>query len=124
MKVVIIGLGTAGFAAALAIKKQDRKAEITFIDKKDFDLLHVCGLPYVLERRLHSFSKLKHDINAKAINVIQAEDEVFIQKKLKKIGTVDKGIIPIIGANRNLYFSFFPLQIYSQIPQPDKNKIP
>jgi len=64
VKLVIIGLGTAGFAAALAAKKQDRSAEITIIDKKDFDLLHVCGLPYVLERKLHSFAGLKHDINA------------------------------------------------------------
>ncbi|MFH1642481.1 MAG: FAD-dependent oxidoreductase [Nanoarchaeota archaeon] len=64
VKIVIIGLGTAGFAAALAIKKQDRSAKITFIDQKDFDLLHVCGLPYVLERKLHSFSKLKHNVNS------------------------------------------------------------
>ena len=52
VKVVILGLGAAGFGAALAAKKQDRKAEITIIDNKDFDLLHQCGLPFVIEGKI------------------------------------------------------------------------
>jgi len=63
-KIVILGLGAAGFGAALAAKKQDRKADITIIDNKDFDLLHQCGLPFALEGRIKSFSELKHSINA------------------------------------------------------------
>ena len=63
-KIVIIGLGAAGFGAALAIKKQDRKAEITIVDDKDFDLLHQCGLPFVLEGKIKGFSELQHSINA------------------------------------------------------------
>ncbi len=46
MKVVMVGLGTAAFASLLAIKKHNKSAEITIIDKKDFDLLHACGLPF------------------------------------------------------------------------------
>ncbi|MBW2975706.1 FAD-dependent oxidoreductase [Candidatus Woesearchaeota archaeon] len=63
-KIVILGLGAAGFGAALAAKKQDRKAEITIIDEKDFDLMHQCGLPFALEGRIKDFSGLKHSISA------------------------------------------------------------
>lgn len=63
-KIVIIGLGAAGFGAALAIKKQDRKAEITILDEKNFDLMHQCGLPFVIEGKIKSFSELEHSINA------------------------------------------------------------
>jgi len=70
---VILGLGTAGFAAALAIKKNDRKASITFIDKKNFDLLHTCGMPYAIEGKV-SFESLRHDIGSErmGIKIIQA----------------------------------------------------
>ncbi len=63
MKIVIIGLGAAGFGAALAAKKQDRTADITIIDEKDFDLMHQCGLPWVLDDQLRG-EGLKHSINA------------------------------------------------------------
>jgi len=87
MKIVILGLGTAGFAAALAIKKQDRKAEITIIDKKNFDLLHSCGLPYFLERKISSIETLKHDINAKLMNIelINNSEATKIDHNNKKI---------------------------------------
>lgn len=68
-KIVIIGLGAAGFGAALAAKKQDRKAEITVIDNKDFDLLHQCGLPFALEGKIKDFSDLKHSINADKMGI-------------------------------------------------------
>ncbi|MBW2988751.1 FAD-dependent oxidoreductase [Candidatus Woesearchaeota archaeon] len=63
-KIVILGLGAAGFGAALAAKKQDRSAEITIIDEKDFGLMHQCGLPFTLEGKMPDFSGLKHDISA------------------------------------------------------------
>lgn len=67
--IVIIGLGAAGFGAALSAKKQDRNADITIIDNKDFDLLHQCGLPFVLEGKIKSFSELKHLINAEKMGM-------------------------------------------------------
>ena len=68
MKVVIVGLGTAGFSAILAIKKLDKEAEITVIDKKNFDLQHSCGLPYVLEGHV-KIEDLEHDIGAANMKV-------------------------------------------------------
>jgi NADH oxidase (H2O2-forming) len=62
MKVVICGLGAGGLHAALTIRKRNKDAEITFIDRKDFDMLHPCGLPYVLEGTVDSFEKLKHTL--------------------------------------------------------------
>jgi len=84
-KYLILGLGTAGFAAALAIKKQDRNASITFIDKKNFDLLHSCGMPYAIEGRV-SFDSLRHDISSgkMGIKIIQAA-ATKIDVKNKKI---------------------------------------
>jgi len=71
MNIVIIGLGTAGFAAALEIKKKDRKANITIIDKKDY-LLHSCGLPFVFEGKV-KIEDLKHKI--KGMFNIKADSE-------------------------------------------------
>jgi NADH oxidase (H2O2-forming) len=68
-KIVIIGLGAAGFGAALAAKKQDRKAEITILDEKDFDLMHQCGLPFVLDGKIKYFSDLMYDINAERMGM-------------------------------------------------------
>jgi len=49
MKIVICGFGSAGYAAAMTIKRNDPKTEITVVDPKESDLVHPCGLPYALE---------------------------------------------------------------------------
>ncbi len=86
-KIVIIGLGAAGFGAALAAKKQDRGAEITIIDNKDFDLMHQCGLPFVLDGEIKSFDDLKHYINADQMGIKLLSKSVvdkveFVKKKV------------------------------------------
>ena len=118
-KYLILGLGTAGFAAALAIKKKDRQASITFIDKKNFDLLHSCGMPYAIEGKV-SFDSLKHDIGSSKMGIkiigskatkIDAKSKVVEHEKGKE--DYDKLIIalgsyafmpPIDGIkNRNVF---------------------
>ncbi len=49
MKFVICGFGSAGYAAALTIKRSNPKADVKIIDPKETDLFHPCGLPYALE---------------------------------------------------------------------------
>ncbi|MBU0615127.1 MAG: FAD-dependent oxidoreductase [Nanoarchaeota archaeon] len=89
MNIVIIGLGTAGFAAALAIKKQDRSAMITIIDKTG-KLQHSCGLPYALEGKM-GFDSLAHDIGAERMNINLVVDEVTgINIKDNDVSTKDK----------------------------------
>ncbi len=98
MKIVIIGLGAAGFGAALAAKKQDRKAEITIIDDKDFDLLHQCGLPFVVEGEIKSFSELKHSLSLDKMGIKLVKGKVdsidFNNKKVNDI-EYDKLIIAV-----------------------------
>lgn len=85
-KIIVLGLGAAGFGAALAAKKQDRNVDITIIDEKDFDLLHQCGLPFVLEGKIKDFSNLKHLINADkmGINLLNGckVDKIDFNKKI------------------------------------------
>jgi len=76
MKIVIIGLGAAGFGAALAAKKQDRTAEITVIDNKDFDLLHQCGLPFVLDGEIKDFDNLKHSLSLDKMGIKLVKGDV------------------------------------------------
>lgn len=67
-RLVIVGLSTGGFAALLSARKFDPGAEITVVDEKPFDLLHVCGLPYALEG-IMPLENLKHDIGAARMGV-------------------------------------------------------
>ncbi len=46
--IAIIGLGSAGFAALMAVKRRDPKASVVVIDPKESDLMHPCGIPYSL----------------------------------------------------------------------------
>ena len=59
MKIVIIGSGTGALFSTLTIKKHNREAEIVVLDKKDFELLHPCGLPYVIEGKVNSFHSFR-----------------------------------------------------------------
>ncbi len=83
MKFVIIGLGTAGFAAMLAAKKTNPSIEITVIDPKEFDLLHICGLPYGIGDELE-LDSLKHNLGLQDMGVKK------IKGKAKKIDTKAK----------------------------------
>jgi len=66
---VIIGLGAGGFAAVLSARKTDRNAEIVVIDEKDYDLMHPCGIPYLIEGAIGSVGNLKHDLNLPGMRV-------------------------------------------------------
>lgn len=48
-KIVIIGLGSAGFAAALAIRRTNPGAFIMIIEKRAYDMYSPCGMPYAIE---------------------------------------------------------------------------
>ncbi len=87
-KIVIIGLGTAGISACLTIRKRYPKNEVIIIDKKEFDLLHSCGLPFLLNGRVDSPEKLKYTLrisgikkhlNCEAIGVIPEKKSIEIE---------------------------------------------
>lgn len=60
MNLVIIGLGTAGYAAAMEAAR--RGADITIIESRDFETFSPCGLPYVIDGSIPNFEDLKHTI--------------------------------------------------------------
>lgn len=68
-RIVIVGLGAAGFSAVMAAKKTDRKAEITVVDEKSYDLMHPCGLPFAIEGVIDTFDKLKHALSLEKMKV-------------------------------------------------------
>ncbi len=61
-KIVIIGLGTGGLYASRAASRVNRTAEITIIEKRDYDMFSPCGLPYAIEGKVSSFDDLKHTV--------------------------------------------------------------
>ena len=47
--IVIIGLGSGGFAATMAIRRTDPDASITIIEKRSYDMFSPCGLPFAIQ---------------------------------------------------------------------------
>jgi NADH oxidase (H2O2-forming) len=48
-RIVIVGLGSGGFAASLAIRRTDPKAFITVIEKRSYEMFSPCGMPFAIE---------------------------------------------------------------------------
>lgn len=48
-KILIIGLGSGGFAASLAIRRTDQEALITVVEKRTYEMFSPCGLPFAIE---------------------------------------------------------------------------
>ncbi len=47
--IVIIGLGSGGFAAAMTARRTDPQASVTIIEKRAYDMFSPCGMPFVIE---------------------------------------------------------------------------
>jgi NADH oxidase (H2O2-forming) len=86
MKTVIIGSGTGGLFAALTIRKRDSSAEITVIDRKDFELLHPCGLPQAIGGELKDLTCLKGKLPDIRINKM-------LEHHVERIDTATKKVI-------------------------------
>ena len=94
-KIVIIGLGTAGISTCLTIRKRYPKDEVTIIDKKQFDLLHSCGLPFLLDGRVDSPEKLKYTLKISGIKkyLNYEATEIIPEKKNIRIKDLNSGKI-------------------------------
>ena len=61
-QVVIIGLGVGGLYAAKGAMNTDRTAEVTIVEKRDYDMFSACGLPFVIEGIVPSFEDVKFPV--------------------------------------------------------------
>lgn len=89
--IVIAGLGSAGFAALSAIKRQQPKTSIIIIDPKEHDIVHPCGYPYSLEGIIDEVN-LSQDIELSKMNVERIKSSLVSIDAVKKICTIGSGI--------------------------------
>lgn len=128
--IAIIGLGSGGFAASLAIRRTDPHASITIIERRAYEMFSPCGMPFAIEG-IVSLDALKFSLpedkqikkllehEAQAINPVEKK---VIVKNLKTHDVIavpyDSLIIasgaepfipPIKGAKENLDKGVFVL---------------
>ena len=97
MKIVIIGLGAAGFAAAMAARKTGKDVEIVIIDKKDYDLGHPCGIPFYLEGKIKKIKDLNHKLKLEEMNI-----KKYSNSDVRSIDTGNKEVLfEIDGGDKN-----------------------
>jgi NADH oxidase (H2O2-forming) len=126
--IVIIGLGSAGYAALMTIRRTAPKTRITVIDPKRSDLMHPCGIPYALGGHVPvagleqdiflskmSVEKLagkafRIDGEARSVTVHTDDGERVISYDAAIIATGSvPAIPPIAGVERTLYNGLYPL---------------
>jgi len=93
MKIIICGFGSAGYSAAMAIKRNNSKTQITVVDPKETDLVHPCGLPYAIEGIVNNIDLLQDlDLHRSGINKIKGKGEkISYNEKIITIKT-DNGL--------------------------------
>ena len=83
-KIVIIGLGSGGFAASLAIRRIDPQASITIIEKRNYEMFSPCGLPFAIEG-IVPLDKLKFSLPSDKYTAKLLEHEVYSINSTEKI---------------------------------------
>ncbi|HSV98433.1 MAG TPA: FAD-dependent oxidoreductase [Spirochaetota bacterium] len=126
--IVIIGLGSAGYAALMSIRRTAPKSRITVIDPKLTDLMHPCGIPYSLGGHVPAagleqdilLSKMgvkklageavRIDADSRTITMHAGDGERAIAFDAAIIATGSVPAIPAIaGMERALYNGLYPL---------------
>ncbi|MDZ7798709.1 MAG: FAD-dependent oxidoreductase [Patescibacteria group bacterium] len=91
-KIVIIGGGAAGTTCAFELRKLDKEAEITIVEKTGNLEYSPCALPYVLAGEINSFDDIfifqASDYKNNNINILLDTEVTAINKKAKKISYV------------------------------------
>jgi len=58
--IIIIGMGTAASGAAAAVNHTNPGAKVSIIEKRDYEMYSLCGMPFAFEGRV-GFESLTHD---------------------------------------------------------------
>ena len=62
--IIIIGMGTASSGAADAVNHTNPGAKVSIVEKRDYEMYSLCGMPFAFEGRL-GFESLTHDFPAR-----------------------------------------------------------
>ncbi len=65
MEIIIVGLGAGGLYASKNALNFNRKANVTILERRDFDMYSPCGLPFVIEGEVEDFDHIKHEVPLK-----------------------------------------------------------
>lgn len=86
-KIVIIGLGVGGLYAAKSAMNTDRTAEVTIIEKRNYDMFSACGLPFAIEGIVPDFEALKFPVpgHLKRLNKLLAHEVTSIDINNKSV---------------------------------------
>ena len=94
-KIVIIGGGAAGTTCAFELRKLNKKAEITIIERTGNLEYSPCALPYVLAGEIDSFDDIfvfkRSDYDNNDINLLLNTAVTSIDKKAKKVSYTAEG---------------------------------
>lgn len=141
-KIVIIGLGAAGYAALSAFKRLGCCEELTVIDPKSADLMHPCAIPYALEgaadpeKILQNISLNRIGVNkitGRAVHIDSKEKKIIIQTLSETIYadydclllcTGSSPVIPLIkGIELSMGYGFFTLATAADL-ESVRNSLP
>lgn len=133
-RIAIIGLGSAGYAALMTVKRLAPGAELIIIDPKEQDLMHPCGLPYSLEGRVNDIELCQNIFlnrmgvtrrRARALRIepgkctaraVDGDARVEIEFDAAIIATGSRPIIPPIkGAEKALGHGLYPLTTVEEL---------
>ena len=85
-KIVIVGLGVGGLYASKAAASTDRKANITIIEKRDFDMFSPCGMPFVMKGMVEDYEDLKHIVpETRQLKKLMQHEVISIDTEKKTI---------------------------------------
>ena len=79
-------MGTGGLYASRAASRTDRNAQITIVEKRDYDMFSPCGLPYAIEGLVPSFEDLKHSVpSTRQLSKLTSHEARSIDIKGKRV---------------------------------------
>jgi NADH oxidase (H2O2-forming) len=86
-KIVIIGLGVGGLYAAKSVMNTDRRAEVTVIERRSYDMFSACGLPFAIEGIVEDFESLKFPVpgHLRRLNKLLMHEVLSIDTTDKKV---------------------------------------
>ncbi|MHA2330819.1 MAG: FAD-dependent oxidoreductase [Candidatus Hodarchaeales archaeon] len=86
MEIVIIGHGPAGMTATGFAQRTNRKARITVLEKRSYDIFHPCAMPYVIATEDRHVDDIRESVSyGKAVNYLGSSVVTRIDAEKKTV---------------------------------------